>query len=90
MGGIWSKWISPDGTELESCCVLTTAPNDLIKPLHYRMPVVVPNGYEEAWTRQVKDANELKDLLLIMKGWSSNGWLSEYRNKKPYDQMNLF
>ncbi len=34
LGGIWSKWTSPDGAELESCCVLTTEPNDLIKPLH--------------------------------------------------------
>ncbi len=38
LGGIWSKWTSPGGEELESCCVLTTEPNDLIKPLHRRMP----------------------------------------------------
>ena len=53
LGGIWTKWSSKDGAEIESCCVLTTEPNDLIKPLHHRMPVVVPNGYEE-WTEQVK------------------------------------
>ena len=73
MGGIWSKWTSPDGAEIENCCVLTTEPNELIKPLNYRMPVVVPNGYEEQWTKQVKDADELKGLLPIMLGWSSNG-----------------
>ena len=28
------------GDEIESCCVLTTASNDLIKPIHHRMPVV--------------------------------------------------
>ena len=50
LGGIWSKWSSPDGAELESCCILTTEPNALVKPLHYRMPVVVPNRYEEQWT----------------------------------------
>ena len=77
MGGIWSKWTSPDGAELESCCVLTTKPNDLIKPLHHRMPVIVPNGYEEQWTEQVKDADELKGLSPIMMGWSPNGWLVE-------------
>ena len=82
MGGIWSKWTSPDGSELESCCVLTTEPNDLIKPLHHRMPVVVPNGYEEQWTEQVKDAYELKGLLLIMMSWSSNGWVVENSYKK--------
>ena len=89
MGGIWSKWISPDGAEIESCCILTTEPNELIKPLNHRMPVVVPNGYEEEWTEQVKDADELKGLLPIMLGWSSNGWLVEDSNKKETDQMSL-
>ena len=90
LGGIWSKWSSSDGVELESCCILTTKPNDLVKPLHYRMPVVVPNGYEEQWTKQVKDADELKGLLSIMMGWPSNGWVTEEVNKKSTNQINLF
>tara|TARA_B100000941_G_C28270278_1_gene431135 strand:+ start:278 stop:478 length:201 start_codon:yes stop_codon:yes gene_type:complete len=44
--GIWSKWSTPDGGEIESCCVLTTEPYELVKPIHNRMPVVVPEGYE--------------------------------------------
>ena len=90
LGGIWSKWTSTDGTEIESCCVLTTKPNDLIKPLHNRMPVVVPNGHEQRWTEQVKDSDELKGLRPIMMGWSPEGWVSEEVNKKQTDQMNLF
>ena len=31
------------------------------------MPVVIPNGYEEKWTEQVKNVDELKGLLSIMK-----------------------
>ena len=27
------------------------------------MPVIVPNGYEEQWTEQIKDADELKDYF---------------------------
>ena len=90
LGGIWSKWNSPLGAEIESCCVLTTEPNDLIKPLHNRMPVIVPNGYEERWTEQVKDPNDLKGLHPIMKGWSAEGWVLEKINKKQTDQMSLF
>ena len=59
----------PDGAEIESCCILTTEPNDLIKPLHHRMPVVVPNEIEEQWTEQVKDTNEFKGLMPIMTGY---------------------
>ena len=90
LGGIWSKWSSPNGNQIESCCILTTAPNSLVKPLHNRMPVVVPDGYEEQWTEQVKDADELKDLLPIKMGWSPNEWLVEEVNKNPTDQLSLF
>ena len=90
LGGIWSKWNSLDGVELESCCVLTTQPNEIVKPIHHRMPVVVPNGYEEQWTKQVKDPDELKILLPIMMGWSTKGWVVEEVIKKPTDQMSVF
>ena len=90
LGGIWSKWSSPDGTELESCCVLTTEPNEIVKPLHHRMPVVVPNGCEEQWTEQVKDTDELKGLIPIMMGWSPDGWVVEKAIEKTSDQMCLF
>ena len=82
LGGIWSKWSSPDGAEIESCCILTTEPNNLIKPFHDRMPVVVPNGYEEQWTENIKDPNELKGLLPITMGWSPEGWVLEQIKKK--------
>ena len=61
-----------------------------MKPLHNRMPVVVPDGYEEQWIAQVKDADELKGLLPIMIEWSPDGWVGEEINKKPTDQMCLF
>ena len=54
------------------------------------MPVVVPNGYEEQWTEQVKDLHELKGLMPIMRGWPPNGWLLEEVNKKRTDQISLF
>ena len=54
------------------------------------MPVIVPNGYEEQWTEQVKDTDELKRLFPIMMGWSSDGWLVEDVKKKETDQISLF
>ena len=90
LGAIWSTWTSPDGAELECCCVLTTEPNELVKPFHHRMPVIIPNGYEKQWTEQVKDVKELKSLLPIIKGWSHEGWLVEDVKKKETNQMSLF
>ena len=90
LGGIWSKWYSSNGAEIESCCILTTKPNSLVKPLHHRMPVIVPFEYEEKWLEQIKDTNELRDLFPILMGWSPEGWIAEEVNKKHIDQMNLF
>ena len=90
LGGIWSRCFSNDGTELESCCVLTTEPNQLVKPLHSRMPVVIPNGAEELWTENIKNADELKRLIPMIKGWSPADWLVEELNDSCIKQMSLF
>tara|TARA_Y100001978_G_scaffold189778_1_gene192350 strand:- start:304 stop:942 length:639 start_codon:yes stop_codon:yes gene_type:complete len=89
LGGIWSRWFSVDGSEVESFCVLTTEPNELVKPLHNRMPCVIPNGLEEQWTENFKNADELNQLLLMIKGWSPEDWLVEKSNNSSTIQMSL-
>jgi putative SOS response-associated peptidase YedK len=73
LAGLWDRWIGPDGSEVESCCVLTTAPNALVAPLHDRMPVIVPEGLEEAWM-EPRDGPGLRALEPLMQGWSPEGW----------------
>ena len=90
LGGIWSSWSSPNGEELESCCVLTTEANELIRPFHNRMPVIVPDGIEEQWTENNKDIDELKELAQIIIGWSPLNWLAEELNESSISQMSLF
>ena len=90
LAGLWNRWMSPEGSELESCCVLTTEPNELIKQIHNRMPVIVPNGLEEEWIASVKDAAELKALEPMLEGWNPVEWKVELINKPPTAQMSLF
>ena len=90
LGGIWSRWCSADGSELESFCILTTEPNKLIKPLHSRMPCIIPNGFEEQWTENFENKDELKELLPLIKGWSQEDWLVEKSNNSSMSQMSLF
>lgn len=47
--GLWETWQSPDGQTLKTCTIVTTEPNELIKPIHNRMPVIVPKEYEGLW-----------------------------------------
>ncbi len=90
LAGIWNRWMSSEGSELETCCVLTTEPNELVRPLHNRMPVIIPNGLEEDWIAPVKSGIDLKALEPILSGWCSDGWIAEQINNFHASQMSLF
>ncbi len=47
--GLWESWHSPEGQTLKTCTIITTEPNELLKPIHNRMPVIVPKELEELW-----------------------------------------
>jgi putative SOS response-associated peptidase YedK len=49
MAGLHESWTSPDRQTIHTCTVITTASNDLIRPIHDRMPVMVPKDLETAW-----------------------------------------
>ena len=68
MAGLWERWLGPDGREIESCCVLTTQSNDLIKPLHNRMPVIILEGLEDVWIAPADGAG-LRVLEPLLNGW---------------------
>jgi len=62
--GLWDSWRKPDGNELQSFTIITTEANELLKPIHDRMPVILPEEAEQKWLSvDVKDASELLSLL---------------------------
>jgi len=73
LAGLWERWIGSDGSELESCCVLTTRPNALLAPLHDRMPVIIPDGLEEPWLAPA-DGPGLRALEPLLEPWDPQGW----------------
>jgi putative SOS response-associated peptidase YedK len=63
-GGIWERWKSPDGREMESCSILTTESNELLKDIHDRMPLILkPEDYALWLDPQVKSADALTKLF---------------------------
>lgn len=64
MAGLWEKWKSPEGTTIYSCSVITTTPNQLVKDIHDRMPVILHPEDENRWLDpSIEDPIQLNDLL---------------------------
>ena len=78
LAGLWDRWIGPDGSELETCCVITTRPNSLVEALHDRMPVIIPHGLEEAWL-EPGDGNHRRALEPMLTPSPSEQWQAKPR-----------
>jgi putative SOS response-associated peptidase YedK len=63
LAGLWSLWTGPDGEAVETCTILTTEPNALVRPIHDRMPAILDEAVASAWLEPDRDARELGALL---------------------------
>jgi putative SOS response-associated peptidase YedK len=72
--GLWEHWQEAEDTSssrapgerlvIQSCTLLTTAPNDFVRPLHNRMPVILhPSDYELWLDPEVQQPDLLRPLL---------------------------
>jgi putative SOS response-associated peptidase YedK len=65
--GLWTTWADPHGGAIESCTVVTTAANELVAPVHDRMPVVLADQASwEAWLDPALDAAAVEPLLAAL------------------------
>lgn len=68
---IWDHW-GRDGGEFESAAIITTEPNELMKPIHDRMPVILAHDDHAKWL----DPNEkdIVSLKTLLRACSPEGW----------------
>jgi putative SOS response-associated peptidase YedK len=60
--GIWAELDRKEGTLL-SCAIATCPPNELMRPIHDRMPVILPADAEASWLDPEADPEALRALL---------------------------
>lgn len=61
--GLWERW-KKDGTSIESCTIITTDANELMAPIHDRMPVIMaPDAYDLWLDPAVQESERLQPLL---------------------------
>jgi len=62
--GLWDRWNAQDGNVIESCTILTTAANALLKAIHNRMPVILkPDDYDRWLDPGITNPTRVADLL---------------------------
>ena len=87
--GLWEHWEGPDGAVIESCTLLTTEPNDVIRPLHNRMPVILQARDYDLWLdAEVQQAEQLQPLLGPylpgdMEAYPVSRWVNSPPNDDP-------
>jgi putative SOS response-associated peptidase YedK len=63
--GIWDSWQSIDGSEIKSCCIITTEPNEMVAKIHHRMGVILHENDYATWLQPGEaDVDEMQALLV--------------------------
>ena len=62
--GLWSKWTDAEGSSISSCAIITTAANEVLKPIHHRMPVILSKEVEDLWLDTALDDSQTLTQLL--------------------------
>ena len=69
--GLWDTWMSPEGDEIGSCTIITTEANELLRPIHDRMPVILTREAEAIWLDPA--IQEPTQLLPLLKPYPAEG-----------------
>jgi putative SOS response-associated peptidase YedK len=73
LAGLWERWKSPEGIWVISFTIVTCPANELLAPLHDRMPVVIaPEDWDRWLARDPLEPEALADLVAPAEpaGWS--------------------
>ncbi|MED4910848.1 SOS response-associated peptidase [Brevibacillus centrosporus] len=73
--GLFDTWVQPDGQKVHTCTIITTTPNDVVAPIHPRMPVILREEDESIWLdREYQDHQHLQSMLIPYKA----EWMQAY------------
>ena len=62
--GLYESWFSPEKKQMDTCTIITTQANSLVRPIHERMPVIIPKKQEEIWLKnKMTDTPSLLEVL---------------------------
>ncbi len=83
--GLWDAWGARDGSVLETCTILTTVANDVVAPIHDRMPVILDGKDHGRWlSREAR----VEDLLPLLRPCPAEGLMAHPVGTRVNDPRN--
>jgi putative SOS response-associated peptidase YedK len=64
MAALWETWATAEGSEIDSCAVVTCEANATLSPIHHRMPVILD---EKDWDTWLDPATPLKEAQALLR-----------------------
>ncbi len=61
--GLWESWASPQGDDIRTCTIITTAANKYVREVHDRMPAILSRSGENVWLNPASQPDDLLKLL---------------------------
>jgi len=89
LAGLWESWEGADHSALDSCTILTTEANDIVRPIHDRMPVIVaPEDYGRWLDPAVQQPGPILPLLrpypsAPMEAYPVSTWVNSPTRDEP-------
>ncbi len=65
LAGLYERWLSPDQKPIQTCTIITTEANELVKSIHDRMPVIIESKFYNFWMNP--DNHDQAGLLALLK-----------------------
>jgi len=62
--GLWETWMGPNGEEVETAAIVTTEANSTLRPIHDRMPVIVPSEDFNLWLDTANVDAEIAEAII--------------------------
>lgn len=72
MAGLWETWHGDEEQHIESCTIIVTSANELVGPIHDRMPVILPPQSHAAWLDP--DNRDTDALTTMLAPTDPEGW----------------
>jgi len=86
--GLWECGRTVDGEAIETCTIITTEANDMLAPIHHRMPVLLDGDDRDAWLDPAMPTERLRALIRpfdaqCMQVWGVSHAVNRVANDAP-------